>query len=202
MNGVTHVVDDDPALLDSVAFLLSTAGLATRTYAGARELLKRAAHLEPGCILTDVRMPEISGLELVAELKRAGAPHPVIVLTGHADVAMAVAAMKAGVADFLEKPVDDAQLLRAVRAALARNDDAASKARERAELEQRAAGLTAREREVFEAVARGDSNKSAALKLGISPRTVEIYRANVMSKLGAQTLSDVVRMALMLERKI
>ncbi len=193
---VVHIVDDDPAMRESVAFLLDTENLATRVYDGAHALLARAGELEPGCVVTDIRMPDMNGLELVGELKKRGVAHPVIVLTGHADVALAVEAMKAGVLDFLEKPFQDETLLSAVRAALARGEGDTGKAKERAEIEARLSQLTPREHDVFEAVVAGDSNKAAAIRLGISPRTVEIYRANVMDKMQARTLSDLVRMAL------
>lgn len=196
---MVHIVDDDAALRDSAAFLLSSAAMQARTYDTALKLLERANELEAGCIVTDVRMPEMNGLELIEELARLGVRHPIIVITGHADVKMAVAAMKAGATDFLEKPLEDEAFIRAVRAALERNQSEAAKSQERAAVEQRLSQLTARERDVFHAVTSGDSNKSAALKLGISPRTVEIYRANVMSKMGAGTLSDLVRMALILD---
>lgn len=196
---MAHIVDDDPAMRESLAFLLESDELRSRTYDSARALLARSKELEPGCIITDIRMPEMNGLELIAELKRAGVPHPVIVLTGHADVSLAVQAMKAGVLDFLEKPFEDAALLRSVRTALARGEDGAGRARERAEAAARVEQLSVREREVFDAVVAGDSNKAAALKLGISPRTVEIYRANVMTKMQANTLSDLVRMAMLLD---
>lgn len=193
---VVHIVDDDDAIRDSVAFLLLSSGLDSRSYPSARALLERAAQLESGCILTDIRMPEMNGLELVQELKRLGVPHPVIVLTGHADVGLAVEAMKAGVQDFLEKPFDDEALLKSVRGALKTGENLVNRQRERAEVEERIEQLTPRERDVFDAVVAGLSNKAAALRLGISPRTVEIYRANVMSKMQAHTLSDLVRMAL------
>ncbi|MBI1250130.1 MAG: response regulator [Alphaproteobacteria bacterium] len=193
---LVHVVDDDAAMRESIVFLLETDGIASRPYDSAIALLDRGDALEPGCILTDVRMPAMSGLELIEALKQRGIARPVIVLTGHADVALAVQAMKAGVVDFLEKPFQDHALLRAVRTALSQSEIVSV----HSEIAERAALLTAREKEVFEAVAAGESNKSAALKLGISPRTVEIYRANVMTKMQADTLSDLVRMALMLER--
>ncbi|OQW59967.1 MAG: DNA-binding response regulator [Proteobacteria bacterium HN_bin10] len=196
---LVHIVDDDPAMRDSVAFLLGAEGIASRTYESAHALLARRGQLESGCIVTDIRMPEMNGLEMVQELKRTAVPHPVIVLTGHADVSLAVQAMKAGVVDFLEKPFDDEALLAAVRHALARGDGDAGRQKERAEVAARAAQLTPRERAVFEAIAAGDSNKAAAIRLGISPRTVEIYRANVMTKMQANSLSDLVRMALQLE---
>jgi two-component system response regulator FixJ len=197
---VVHVVDDDAPMRESVAFLLDAENIQSRTYESAKALLDRVSELEAGCIVTDIRMPEMNGLELVEELKRRGVRHPVIVLTGHADVSLAVQAMKAGVVDFLEKPFEDEALLRAVRAALRHGEGDAERQRERAEIAQRVAQLTQREREVFDAITAGDSNKAAALKLGISPRTVEIYRANVMTKMQANTLSDLVRMALQLEQ--
>lgn len=196
---VVHVVDDDDAIRDSIGFLLASAGIAGRSYASALALLERVGVLEAGCILTDVRMPEMSGLELVQELKRRGVPHPIIMLTGHADVALAVQAMKAGVDDFLEKPFQPEALLASVRQAIAAGAERMNRTRERADIERRIAQLTGREREVFAAVARGLSNKEAAIELGISPRTVEIYRANVMSKMQADTLSQLVRMALAAE---
>ncbi|MEZ5994612.1 MAG: response regulator FixJ [Hyphomonadaceae bacterium] len=198
MSLVAHIVDDDAAMRESVSFLLGAEGIATQTYTSAGALLAHAGELAPGCIVTDVRMPEMNGLEMVVELKRLGVPHPVIVLTGHADVSLAVRAMKEGVIDFLEKPFVDEALLGAVRGALALAAGKTVREREMALLSDRAAQLTAREREVFEAIAAGQSNKEAALSLGISPRTIEIYRANVMTKMQAGTLSDLVRMALAL----
>ena len=196
---VVHVVDDDPAIRDSLSFLLSSADLNPVVYESALELLDKG-ELEPGVIVTDVRMPGMSGLELVLKLKERRAPHPVIVLTGHGDVALAVEAMKAGVVDFIEKPFDEDVLLKAINTALAREESASARHSERAEIEARMAQLSQRESEVFEAIVSGESNKSAALKLGISPRTVEIYRAHVMDKMGANTLSDLVRMALIREQ--
>lgn len=196
---VVHVVDDDAAIRDSLSFLLGSADFHARTYESALAFLDQIGELAPGCIITDVRMPGMSGLELVVKLKEIGIAHPVIVLTGHADVSLAVEAMKAGVVDFIEKPFDDETLLAAVKTALARGEDDAGRQAERAEVEERIAQLSARERDVFEAIVTGESNKSTALKLGISPRTVEIYRANVMEKMGAKTLSDLVRMALQRE---
>ena len=193
---IVHVVDDDAAMRDSIGFLLASANLQSRQYDSARALLRRVAELEPGCVLTDIRMPEMSGLDLVRELKQHGVAHPIIVLTGHADVTLAVEAMKAGVVDFLEKPFAEQALLEAVRSALARGEGQANRQRDRAEIAQRISQLTAREHDVFEAIVLGDSNKAVALRLGISPRTVEIYRANVMAKMKAHSLSALVRMAL------
>jgi len=193
---VVHIVDDDAAVRDSLSFTLSASGFAVRTYSSALELLAHASTLAPGLVVTDVRMPGMTGLELVARLKATGVSHPIIVLTGHADVGMAVDAMKSGVVDFIEKPFDDAALLNAVETARQRMAGDAGRQAECKEVEARIAQLTGREKDVFEAIVAGDSNKSAALKLGISPRTVEIYRANVMEKMQARTLSDLVRMAL------
>ncbi|MEZ5961405.1 MAG: response regulator FixJ [Hyphomonadaceae bacterium] len=198
---LVHVVDDDAPMRDSVAFLLGAEGIATRTYDSAGALLDRSAELEPGCIITDIRMPGMNGLEMVRELKRLGLPHPIIVLTGHADVSLAVQAMKAGVIEFLEKPFNDEALVRAVRMGLSQSGSEASRMREKAEIAERVADLTGRERDVFDAIVAGDSNKAAALRLGISPRTVEIYRANVMTKMQANSLSELVRMALQLEQR-
>jgi two-component system response regulator FixJ len=196
---VVHIVDDDAPVRESIAFLLDAEGIATRTYESASALLDRRAELEPGGIITDIRMPGMNGLEMVQELTRTGVPHPIIVLTGHGDVSLAVQAMKAGVVDFLEKPFDDDALLRAVRMMLSRSDSDTSRKREREEIAERVSHLTARERDVFDAIVAGDSNKAAAIRLGISPRTVEIYRANVMTKMQADSLSQLVRMALQLE---
>jgi two-component system response regulator FixJ len=155
----------------------------------------RLGDLEAGCILTDVRMPEMDGLQLVSELKRRGISFPVVVMTGHADVALAVQAMKAGVVEFIEKPFEDTALLKGVEMALALAPEMVISQAEREDFSRRLELLSAREREVFEAVIEGDSNKVAAQRLGISPRTIEIYRANVMSKMGADNLSQLVRMA-------
>lgn len=193
---VVHVVDDDRAVRDSLTFMLGAAALEVRAYESALQLLDHMGELERGVIITDVRMPGMTGLELVSRLSEAGVNLPVIVLTGHADVSMAVEAMKAGVIDFIEKPFDDTALLEAVAMGRQRLNGAAGRQAEQEELRARIAQLTPRERDVFEAVAAGESNKSAAQKLGISPRTVEIYRANVMEKMRARTLSDLVRMAM------
>lgn len=192
-----HVVDDDDAIRDSIGFLLSSSGLQWRSYSSARALLNRVGELEDGCIVTDVRMPEMTGLELVRELKHLGAPHPIVVLTGHADVALAVEAMKAGVDDFLEKPFQPEALLASITGAIAAGEGRAGRVRERASIQERIAQLTGRERDVLAALVRGLSNKEAGLELGISPRTVEIYRANLMTKMNAATLSELVRQALL-----
>lgn len=199
---VIHIVDDDPAVRDSLSFSLGAADCDVRAYASATELLERGSALERGVILTDVRMPGMTGLELVAELKDRGIDYPVIVLTGHADVSMAVEAMKAGVVDFLEKPFDEPALMNAIDNGRQRLAGSSGRQAERDQINARLSQLTPRERDVFDEIAAGESNKSAALKLGISPRTVEIYRANVMEKMRARTLSDLVRMALLKDGEV
>jgi len=192
-----HVIDDDEAMRDSLSFLLDTADLKARTYDSAPAFLSRAQELEPGCIVTDIRMPEMSGLDLVRRLKELGVALPVIVITGHGDVPLAVEAMKAGVIDFLEKPFDDEVLLRAVRAALDSQSQASEHDAEKRRFEAMLESLSPREREVLKGVVAGKPNKIIAYDLGISPRTVEVYRANVMTKTQASSLSELVRMALL-----
>ena len=194
---VIHVVDDDAAIRDSLAFLLDTANLASRTYESAAALLAHAAHLEPGCIVTDVRMPDMSGLEMVRRLAEIGVRHPVIVMTGHADVPLAIEAVRAGVKDFIEKPFDDDALLASIRRAIAEQAQAAEPSGQRAEVHGRLATLSARERQVLEGLVAGHANKVIAYDLEISPRTVEVYRANVMTKMQARSLSELVRMAIL-----
>ena len=194
---LVHVIDDDEAMRDSLAFLLDSAGFASRTYDSALQFLSQAQDLTSGCVVTDIRMPEMSGLELVRRLTEMGIPLPVVVITGHGDVPLAVEAMKAGVVDFLEKPFDDEALLAAVRSAL---DSAAmtdQRTEERRRFETMLAGLSPREQEVLHGVVAGKLNKIIAFELGISQRTVEVYRANVMTKTGAASLSELVRMALL-----
>ena len=192
---IVHVVDDDEAVRDSVAFLLRSAQIEVEVYESAVAFLGKAASAT-GCVVTDMRMPEMSGIDLVRRLKELGTKLPVIVMTGHGDVQLAVEAMKAGAVDFIEKPFDEATMLTAVRAALARGEAVGKRDAEQAEIEQRFNRLSGREREVLLGLVRGQPNKIIAHNLGISPRTVEIYRANVMAKMDAPSLSDLVRMAL------
>ena len=196
-SSVVHVIDDDEALRESLAFLLGTAHLAVRTYESATVFLEALPRAEPGCIITDVRMPGISGVELLRRLKSSAAAFPVIVITGHGDVPLAVEAMKLGAVEFLEKPFEDDALIAAVQSALGRHEHDARRAAEKAETFERIASLSARERQVLEGLVAGNPNKTIAFDLGISPRTVEIYRANVMTKMKATSLSDLVRMALL-----
>jgi two-component system response regulator FixJ len=197
VSSVVHVIDDDEALRESLAFLLATAHLTVRTYESATLFLDALTQAEPGCIITDVRMPGISGVELLRRLKSLQAGFPVIVITGHGDVPLAVEAMKLGAVDFLEKPFEDDALLAAVQSALGRREHDARRVAEKAETCERIASLSARERQVLEGLVAGHPNKTIAFDLGISPRTVEIYRANVMTKMNAASLSDLVRMALL-----
>jgi two-component system, LuxR family, response regulator FixJ len=192
-----HVIDDDDAARDSLRFLLESAGLTARTYDSASAFLSQLARVEPGCIITDVRMPQISGIELLQRLAAAGVRLPVIVITGHGDIALAVEAMKMGAVDFFEKPYDDEALLGAVRTALSRRESEEKRDGARTEVQQRIAELTARERQVLDGLVAGKPNKNIAFDLEISPRTVEIYRANVMTKMRAASLSELVRMALL-----
>jgi two-component system response regulator FixJ len=190
-----HIIDDDDAARDALAFLLSTEKLPHASYASAAAFLAVAAEAR-GCVVTDVRMPDMDGLQLVRRLKALGAALPVIVMTGHGDVQLAVEAMKAGVIDFLEKPFNDERILRAIRAALAQSGAGEARKTEASLILARIATLSGREREVLEGLLAGKANKVIALDLDISPRTVEIYRANVMSKMHAGSLSELVRMAL------
>jgi len=196
VNQAVFVIDDDEGVRDSLTFLLRTAGFTSRSFASARAFLDQLHKDHEGCIVTDVRMPGMDGMALVKNLAEIGCVMPIIVITGHADVPLAVQAMKAGVADFIEKPLDGDALLRSVRLCL--KDAEALNAREtrKALIEGRRATLTERESQVLKLVVDGLSNKEVALALGISPRTVEIHRANVMSKMSAAGLSELVRMVL------
>jgi two-component system response regulator FixJ len=192
---LVHLVDDDEAIRRSVGFMLKTSGLQVRLYESGIELLKRGTALEPGCILLDIRMPAMDGIEVQTALREKGVVLPVIIMTGHGDVSLAVQAMKAGAVDFIEKPFEKAVLLGAIDQAFSRLDRS-SEARERAkEAEVQLNGLTPREREVLDGLAQGLPNKTIAYDLGISPRTVEIHRANLMSKLGVKSLSEALRIA-------
>ena len=195
-SAVVHVIDDDEALRSSLAFLLRAHAIEVETYESAAAFLRIAPRLKSGCIITDVRMPEISGIELLRRLRELKIFLPVVVITGHGDVPLAVEAMKFGAADFLEKPFDDEILLAAVRSALDRQDSDSKRQAERAAIDERLAALSNRERDVLEGLVAGRANKQIAFDLGISPRTVEVYRANLMTKMHAASLSELVRMAL------
>jgi two-component system response regulator FixJ len=196
MSGQIHIVDDDEPVRESLAYLCLTSGLQPVTYSSPVALLEAAPALREGCIVTDVRMPEMDGLTLIAKLHERGVQLPMVVITGHGDVAMAVAAMKGGAVDFLEKPFDDEIFLSTVRDALDRSKQGAAPRAAGAEgLEDKLALLSQRERQVLDRLVDGEANKVIALHLGISPRTVEIYRAKVMTKMGADSFAELIRMA-------
>jgi two-component system response regulator FixJ len=192
---LVHLVDDDEAIRRSVGFMLKTSGFHVRSYESGVELLKSASSLEPGCILLDIRMPGMDGLEVQSTLRAKGIGLPVIIMTGHGDVALAVQAMKAGAVDFIEKPFEKAVLLSAIEHGVERLKRSAADVDRADEAAVRLQALTPREREVLNGLAKGLPNKTIAYDLGISPRTVEIHRANVMSKLGVRSLSEALRIA-------
>jgi two-component system, LuxR family, response regulator FixJ len=196
---VVHVIDDDEGARHSLEFLLDCAGFRVRTYPSATEFLEQASNLAAGVIVTDVRMPEISGLQLVERLKRMRVTLPVVVITGHADVPMAIEAMKQGVADFIEKPFSDDAILGAIRSALSQAEGKGQIQAEKQQVLERMASLSQREREVLDGLVQGHANKVIAYDLEISARTVEVYRANVMTKMQAGSLSELVRMVTIAE---
>jgi two-component system response regulator FixJ len=191
---IVYVIDDDDSARHSLEFLLDVAGIKVRSFASADAFLSSSPPLNGACVVTDVRMPGTDGIGLAETLKQRGAGVPVIVITGHADVPLAIQAMKAGVADFIEKPFDDEAMLGAIRNALAQRSGEEEAIAERREVAQRIASLSGRELEVMEGLIAGKANKAIAFDLEISARTVEVYRANVMTKMQARTLSDLVRM--------
>jgi two-component system response regulator FixJ len=193
---VIYVIDDDEAVRQSLEFLLKTAGLTVRGFESATAFLEVLPQISSGCIITDVRMPGVTGIDLLRRVKESGVDIPVIVITGHGDISLAVEAMKIGAVDFLEKPFDDRGLLDTVRASLDRSADTAQRNAELIEIRDKFTALSNRERQVLEGLVAGKANKTIAFDLGISPRTVEIYRANLMTKMAANSLSDLVRMAM------
>jgi len=195
-SAIVHLVDDDEDVRRALAFLLGTAGLAVRVYESAASLLAKLSSVAQGCIVSDVRMPGMSGLQLLQVLKERQVSLPVIIMTGHADIALAVEAMKAGATDFLEKPFDDEALLGAIQVALNRQRSPLKSDAAIAEARGRLAILSDRERQVLEGLLRGYPNKTIAYDLGLSPRTVEVHRANVMRKMAVSSLSELVRMSL------
>ena len=191
------VVDDDRAMRESLSWLLDSVGLRVRSYATAAEFLADHDPAQPGCLVLDVRMPGMSGLDLQAELARRGVELPTIVITGHAEVSMAVRAVKAGALDFIEKPFSDQLLLDRVRQALQIDLEAREVRRRREDARRRLATLTAREREVLNLVVAGKQNKEIASELGVSPKTVEVHRAHVMSKMCVDSLAELIRITLL-----
>ena len=193
---VVCVVDDDPGVRDSLKALLELAEFGVRAFASARAFLEERSKLSCACLIADIRMPDMDGLTLQEELAGAGAGIPVIIITGHGDVTLAVRAMKAGALDFIEKPFDDDSLLASVEQAVAAGREQRDKSAFAKEALARIAALTPREREVLERLVAGKPNKVIAYELDISPRTIEIHRANVMSKTQSRSLSELVRIAL------
>lgn len=191
---LVHLVDDDEDIRRSASFMLRTANLIVKTYASGPELLG-VKDLPSGCILLDIRMPEMTGLEVQAELKRRGQLLPVVIMTGHGDVGLAVEAMKAGAVDFIEKPFEKAVLLGALEEGFARFTRAGNAQARREAAEAKLKVLTGREREVLDGLARGLPNKTIGYDLGISARTVEVHRANVMTKLGVPSFAEALRIA-------
>jgi len=191
------VVDDDRAMRESLSWLLDSVGLRVRSYATAADFLAEHDPAQPGCLVLDVRMPGMSGLDLQAELARRGVELPTIVITGHAEVSMAVRAVKAGAIDFIEKPFSDQLLLDRVRQALEVDLEAREVRRRREDARRRLATLTAREREVLDLVVAGKANKEIASALGVSPKTVEVHRAHVMSKMCVDSLAELIRITLL-----
>lgn len=196
-DAVIHLIDDDDGVRESLTFSLTTAGFAVRAYGSATAFLEALPRVQPGCVVTDIRMPGVDGLELQRRLKDSGAGLPIIIMTGHGDVRLAVEAMKAGAVDFIEKPFDDDILLAAICTAL----DGYSKTGEREQEVQRVRTrirlLSPREREVLQGLVAGNPNKIIAFNLKLSARTVEVHRANVMTKMEAASLSELVKMVIL-----
>ena len=194
------LIEDDEAALDSLRLLLEGRGLAVRAFASAEAFLASLAEEQPACVVSDVRLPGLSGLDLQRTLEAQGRDLPVILITGHGDIAMAVTAMREGALDFVEKPYNAEHLIRSIERALAAGEELKSGESQRRELMDRLAELSPRQTEVMHLVAQGLSNKQIALRLGISPRTVENYRAWVMERMGAANVAELVRKVLMIEQ--
>lgn len=196
-NSTVYIIDDDSAARDSLAFLLKSAKFTVQSFESADLFAASLTSLETGCVVTDIRMPGMSGIELLKHIRKLTNPMPVIVITGHGDIPLAVEAMKQGAADFLEKPFDGEVIIASVKAALDQQQREGERDAHHEAIHERLATLSTRERQVLESLVAGLPNKSIAFDLGISPRTVEIYRAHVMTKMDAGSLSELVRMALL-----
>jgi two-component system, LuxR family, response regulator FixJ len=194
--GKVYVIDDDEAMRDSLQFLLGSADFEVTLFDSAQAFLDALAGLEFGCVVSDVRMPGIDGIEMLGRLKSLQCRFPVIIMTGHGDVPMAVEAMKLGAVDFLEKPFDDELMIAMVNAGLKRAEPEARQEAVTREIAERIATLSPRERQVMDGLVAGLSNKAIAREYDISPRTIEVYRANVMTKMQAGSLSELVRLAM------
>jgi two-component system response regulator FixJ len=202
LNGqIVHVIEDDSAVLESLDLLLRSAGLKPRLYPCAKDFLD--CRPEPnGCVVTDIRMPDMSGIELLAEMRKRHIPLPAVVMTAFADVPAAVKAMKLGAVDFIEKPFDDELMISSIRAALARASDPDSPDAQVQAARRRLCGLTGRERDVLHGLMKGKLNKTIAFELGISVRTVETHRANLMTKTQSESLSELIRVSLLAEEEV
>jgi two-component system response regulator FixJ len=198
-NPIIMVVDDDSGVRNAMRFLLKSVGLESALYASAQEFLAAYQPAQPGCLVLDIRMPGMSGLELQQQLNLRGAVIPVIFMTGHGDIPMAVEAMQHGAFDFLQKPFRDQDLLDRIQRAIARDAEQRQNLGEHARIKAHVESLTAREREVLDLMTQGKQNKVIAQDLGVSPRTVEIHRARVMEKMNAQSVAQLVRMMLDLQ---
>lgn len=199
---LVHIVDDDDSVRQSAAFMLKHAGYQVESHISGVEFLKNAKSAERGCVLLDVRMPEMDGLEVQREMAARGIDMPVVILTGQGDIAVAVKAMRGGAINFIEKPYEKEQLLRAIEDAYSRLDRLHDREMKASEAKIRLASLTGRERDVLNGLVAGYPNKTIAYDLGISPRTVEIYRANMMEKLRVRSLSEALRIAFIAEEAI
>jgi two-component system, LuxR family, response regulator FixJ len=198
---VVHIVDDEEPVRNSLAFLLGSAGFAVRSHAAAADFLAIASEIKNGCLVTDLRMPDIDGVELLRRLNQAGNMLPAIVVTGHGDVQMAVEAMKNGALDFIEKPFDDETLIDSIRRAVAKASSRLDTEAEYNRTKERLTTLSDRELQVLRGVVKGQANKTIAFDLGISPRTVEVYRAGLMAKMQAKGLAELVRMVMGIDLK-
>ena len=198
-NTVVHIVDDEEAVRNSLAFLLTSAGFAVRVHQNAADFLAIAPAISNGCLVTDLRMPGIDGIELLRRLKALDAMLPAIMVTGHGDIQMAVEAMKNGAIDFIEKPFSDDVLIESITRAAERAAQQTQSAATTEQVRQRIATLSDRERQMLRGVVAGNPNKTIAAELGISPRTVEVYRAGLMAKMQARSLPDLVRMVMGIE---
>jgi len=195
---MVYIVDDDDGMRRALSVLMTTVGYQPAAFAGPREFIAKHDPSQPSCLVLDVRMPEMSGLELQQHLNRSGSMLPVILISGHGDIPMAVQAMKDGAFDFLQKPFRDQELLDRINGALKLDAENRASTDRLADLKQRSDSLTPREREVMASVVDGKANKVIAIDLGLSERTVEIHRANVMEKMGARSVAHLVKMHLML----
>jgi len=194
--GKVYVIDDDEAMRDSLGFLLAAADFQVSLFKTALDFLEALPTLDFGCVVSDVRMPDIDGIELLKRLKAGGSLFPVVIMTGHGDVPLAVEAMKLGAMDFLEKPFEDDRLIGMIEAALRRAEPGVKNEAATLEIQSRIASLSPRERQVMDGLVAGLSNKLIAREYDISPRTIEVYRANVMTKMQAASLSELVQLAM------